>query len=258
MSHANAKNALEHHLPPLPTADHHGLSNSLQWVEGRHKLAKSPVLQRPCGRIGWQMSTTPFDWAEFEAEAADPANHIAFTPVPRQRVRRNGWTAQCQQLFLFALSRCGSVARAARAAGKSPRSAYHLLHSPGADSFAAAWDEAIEEGIERVRADALQRALGGAFVPVFRRGKLVRVEHRRCERLALALLSGHKRDVKYWRDTAVARRHYREQMRERDIREAEERERAEAIWAEHQAILDKIEADRIARVSPGIHRIRRL
>ena len=145
--------------------------------------------------------STPFDWAAFEDEAADPANHIPFTPVPRQRARRNGWTAETQQLFLFALSRCGSVARAARAAGKSPRSAYHLLHSPGADSFAEAWDQAIVEGIERVRDDALKRALGGAFVPVFRRGKLVRVEHRRCDRLAVALLSGVHRDVQYERQT---------------------------------------------------------
>jgi len=30
--------------------------------------------------------STPFDWAEFEAEAADPANHIKFVPVPGQRV----------------------------------------------------------------------------------------------------------------------------------------------------------------------------
>jgi hypothetical protein len=192
------------------------------------------------------MSTNPLAWAEFEAEAADPANHIAFDPVPRQRARRNGWTPEHQQLFLFALSRCGSVARAARAAGKSRRSAYHLLHSPGADSFAQAWDQAIEEGIERVRADALERALGGAFVPVFRRGRLVRVEHRLCDRLAIALLSGEHRDVKYHRDTAVARRHYRQQLQERDEREAAERAEAECIWAEHQAILDRIEAEKSA------------
>ena len=196
------------------------------------------------------MSTTPFAWAEFEAEAADPANHIAFTPVPRQRARRNGWTAERQQLFLFALSRCGSVARAARAAGMTPRSAYHLLHAPCADSFATAWDQAIEEGIERVRDDALQRALGGAFVPVFRRGKLVRVEHRRCDRLALALLSGQHRDVNYFRQTAVARRHYRSEMQVRDDREGEELSRAEAIWAEHQAILDRIGSDRLGRRPP--------
>ena len=203
------------------------------------------------------MSSTPFDWAELEHDADDPANHIAFTPVPRQRARRNGWSPERQRLFLFALSRCGSVARAARAAGKSPRSAYHLLHSPGADSFARAWDQAIEDGIERVRVDALQRALGGVFVPVFRRGRLVRVEHRRCDRLAIALLSGHHRDVKYERDTAVSRRKYREALRAREEQEADERRRAEAIWAEHQAILDKIEAKRLARIAAG-PRIRRL
>jgi hypothetical protein len=158
------------------------------------------------------MSSTPFAWSDFEAEAADPANHIHFTPVPRRRARRNGWSPERQQLFLFALSRCGSVARAARAAGMTPRSAYQLLDSPAADSFAEAWDRAIEEGIERVRADALERALAGVFVPVFRRGKLVRVEHRRCDKLALALLSGHHRDVDYQRQTAVARRHYKAEM----------------------------------------------
>jgi hypothetical protein len=204
------------------------------------------------------MSTSPFDWAQFEADAADPANHIAFTPVPRQRVRRNGWSPERQKLFLFALSRCGSVARSARSVGKSPRSAYHLLHAPGADSFAAAWDEAIEEGLERVRADALQHALAGAFVPVFRHGRLVRVEHRRSDRLAIALLSGHHPNVKYERDTAVSRRLYRQKLAARDTEEAEKRARAEAIWAEHQAILDQIEADKTARLSRGEPRIRRL
>jgi hypothetical protein len=204
------------------------------------------------------MSTTPFDWAEFEAEAADPANRIAFTPVPRRRVRRNGWTAERQQRFLFALSRCGSVARAARSVGMTARSAYHLLHAPGADSFAEAWDQAIEEGGERVRADALQRAIGGAFVPVFRRGKLVRVEHRRCDRLAIALLSGRHRDVDYHRQTAVARRHCRAEMKTLEAEQAEERRRAEAIWAEHQAILDTIEADRLERRPAVEPRVRRL
>jgi hypothetical protein len=204
------------------------------------------------------MSTTPFDWAAFEDEAADPANHIPFTPVPRLRARRNGWTAETQQLFLFALSRCGSVARSARAAGKSPRSAYHLLHSPGADSFAEAWDKAIVEGIERVRDDALKRALGGAFVPVFRRGKLVRVEHRHCDRLALSLLSGFHRDVQYERQTAVGRRRYRADLKTLDEQRAEEKRRAEAIWAEHQAILDRIERDRCERRPTALPRVRRL
>jgi hypothetical protein len=204
------------------------------------------------------MSSTPFAWSDFEAEAADPANHIDFTPVPRRRARRNGWSPERQQLFLFALSRCGSVARAARAAGMTPRSAYQLLDSPAADSFAEAWDRAIEEGIERVRADALERALAGVFVPVFRRGKLVRVEHRRCDKLALALLSGHHRDVDYQRQTAVARRHYKAAMNARDAELAEQRSRAEAVWAEHQAILDRIEAGQAGLPPPRAPRIRRL
>ena len=204
------------------------------------------------------MSSTPFAWSDFEAEAADPANHIDFTPVPRRRARRNGWSPERQQLFLFALSRCGSVARAARAAGMTPRSAYQLLDSPAANSFAEAWDRAIEEGIERVRADALERALAGVFVPVFRRGKLVRVEHRRCDKLALALLSGHHRDVDYQRQTAVARRHYKTEMNARDAELAEQRSRAEAVWAEHQAILDRIEAGQAGLPPARLPRIRRL
>jgi hypothetical protein len=143
--------------------------------------------------------STPFSWAEFEADAADPANHIAFTPVPRQRKRRTGWSPERQSLFIFALSRCGSVARAARSVGMSARSAYQLLDAPGGEDFARAWDEAIDLGIERVRADALESALGGVFVPVFRKGRLVRVEHRRSERLAIALLSGRDRGVDAYR-----------------------------------------------------------
>ena len=205
------------------------------------------------------MTTTPFDWLEFEAEAADPANHIEFTPVPRQRARRNGWSAERQQMFLFALSRCGSAARAARAVGMSPRSAYRLLHAPGADDFARAWDAAIDEGFERVRADALKTALGGAFVPVFRRGKLVRVEHRRSDRLAVALLTGRDHQVEdEFRRTMVSRRAQWAEIRAADAAKAEEKRRAEAIWAEHQAILDRIEREKQAPKPAPMPRIRRL
>ena len=187
------------------------------------------------------MTTYPFSWAEYEAEAADPANHIAFTPVPRARARRTGWSPDRQRFFLFALSRCGSVARAARSVGMSPRSAYRLAHAPGAEDFVRAWDQAIEEGLERVRADALKDALGGAFVPVFRRGKLVRVEHRKSQRLALALLAGKPHEVENLaRRTMLSRRQYWAELRAHDEAKAEEQRKAEEIWAQHQAILDRI------------------
>src|SRR5438045_3940951 len=75
---------------------------------------------------------------------------IDFTPVPRQRKRRNGWTELAQRAFIAALEECGCVARSARAVGMSPRSVYRLLEAEGADSFAEAVDQAIARGVERV------------------------------------------------------------------------------------------------------------
>ena len=193
------------------------------------------------------MSSTPLDWAAFEAEACDPANHIPFTPVPRLRARRRGWSEERQRLFIFALSRCGSVARAARSVGMTARSAYDLLDAPGGEDFARAWDRAIAEGIERVRADALQRALGGAFVPVFRKGRLVRVEHRRSDALAIALLSGRDRGVDAYRRLAVDRRRYREDMRALDSVRRRFGSGSPEARAEFDRLVDGIEADARAR-----------
>jgi len=68
----------------------------------------SHILKDACTELV-EVTTYPFSWADFEAEALDPANHIAFTPVPRTRNRRMGWSPDRQRLFLFALARCGSV-----------------------------------------------------------------------------------------------------------------------------------------------------
>lgn len=193
------------------------------------------------------MSTPPFDWTEFEAEFADPTRHIPFTPVPRLRARRRGWSRETQKAFIFALSRCGSVARSARAVGMSPRSAYMLLDAPGADGFAAAWDMAIHLGLDRVRADAMQRALGGAFVPIYRRGKIVRVEHRHSDALAIALLNGHGKDIEDYRRTAVSRRAHRQDLADLDRHREAEQRRKEQVWAEHQAILDRLELEKLTR-----------
>ena len=205
------------------------------------------------------MTTTPFNWTEFESEFDDPSTqHITFTPVPRLRARRRGWSEGTQRAFIFALSRCGSVARAARAVGMTARSAYQLLDAPGADSFAAAWDQAIDEGVERVRADALQRALGGAFVPVYRRGKIVRVEHRQSDGLAIALLNGQHKDIDDFRHNAAQRRRkLKADLAELDRQRAEEQRRKEQVWAEHQAILDRLELEKLMKRSQG-PRIRQL
>jgi|GEM_PF-3545027 len=186
----------------------------------------------------------PFDPAVTGLVDPDPKVLIGFAPVPRQRKRRGGWTELTQRAFILALSEMGCVARAARAVGMTPRSAYRLLDADGADEFAEAWDHAIALGIHRLRAKAFARALHGQMVPVFRRGKMARLEYRQCDRVAIALLSGRDHSVADRRERASSRRKYRRKLiEERERKEAEQR-KAEAIWAEHKAILDRIEEEK--------------
>jgi len=180
----------------------------------------------------------PFDCAVTGLVDVDD-EPIDFTPVPRQRKRRNGWTELAQRAFIAALEECGCVRRSARAVGMSARSAYNLLGAEGADSFAAAWDQAIARGVERVRGEAMLRALHGSWVPVVRKGRVVRMEFRFNDKLAIGLLSGRDgRSMIDRREQAVSRRKHRLQARALRERQDEERRQREAIWAEHQAILD--------------------
>jgi phage terminase small subunit len=121
---------------------------------------------------------------------------IPFDPVPSRTGRKDGWTPDRQRQFIAALARCGSVTAAARHVGMSASSAYRLLDREGADSFAAAWDLAAEMGRDRMRDCSIDRATNGAWVPVMRRGKIVRMEFRYFDRLAVAVLGG--------RDSALA------------------------------------------------------
>jgi hypothetical protein len=176
----------------------------------------------------------------------DETPDIKFTPVPRLRNRRNGWTEERQRQFIAALAECGSVSRAARAVGMTPRSAYRLLDADGADGFARAWDQAIDIGIERMRFAALDRSLNGAPCAVYRRGKLVRVETRFNDRLAIALLGGRGAYVDHYRRTAVSRREHRRDLRDYDKRKERERLEAEARippeqLAKEQRIRERLE-----------------
>lgn len=182
----------------------------------------------------------PFDTAITGLVDPDPRKLIEFAPVPRLRQRRNGWTELTQRCFILALAELGCVAKAARAVGKTPRSAYRLLDADGAEEFAEAWDHALAFGVERLRNKALDRAFNGAMVPVFRRGRLVRTEHRRCERLAIALLSGRTQTAVERRERASSRRLLRRKLKKLRDHQAEEQSQRDAVWAEHQAILDRL------------------
>lgn len=103
-----------------------------------------------------------------------PAGELpAFTPVPRKSKRHDGWTEERQQRFIEALASTGSVKAAARAVDMSAEGAYHLRRQPGAESFAAAWQAALDHGVQRIEDVAMERALNGVEVPVYSYGKLV-------------------------------------------------------------------------------------
>ena len=101
----------------------------------------------------------------------------SFIPVPLDRARHDGWSAEQQVHFIAALEATGSVGRAARAVGMGRVSAYQLRKRKGAESFAAAWDWALRQGRTQMLTVALERALNGVTTIRLLRGGAVDIEN---------------------------------------------------------------------------------
>lgn len=97
----------------------------------------------------------------------------AFTPVPREKDRCNGWKPEVQRAFIEALAETGSVRSACRAVGRADHGAYLLRRHPDAEQFRRAWDAALDIGMRRIEDVAMDRALHGHQQPVYSYGKLV-------------------------------------------------------------------------------------
>lgn len=78
---------------------------------------------------------------------------IAFIPVPL-RHRADGWSPGLQLRFILALSNGLTPGEAARSVGRNRQNAYALRKRPGAESFAAAWDQVVAR-VRRLRARIL-------------------------------------------------------------------------------------------------------
>ena len=89
----------------------------------------------------------------------DPANYD-WVPVAR-RPRHDGWSPELQQLFITTLTDTGSVAMAAKAAGKTRQSAYAFRRTPAGAAFAGAWRAAMVEAAEVLLDIAFDRAVTG-------------------------------------------------------------------------------------------------
>ena len=84
---------------------------------------------------------------------------LAFAPYLHARPRRNSITPPLQRHFVAVLAATGIVNQAARSIGKSMEALYKLRAKPGAEGFAAAWDEALGWGLLRLEDCAIEAAL---------------------------------------------------------------------------------------------------
>lgn len=100
---------------------------------------------------------------------------LRFTPVP-VKARHDGWSPDRQRRFVMALARGCGVGEASRQIGQSRQTAYRLRRRAGAESFAAAWDAALDFAWQAHGAAAGGRVPGGLgtlLVPRFYRGRLI-------------------------------------------------------------------------------------
>lgn len=113
------------------------------------------------------MPTDPDTTPDGRTEPAEPAQTLPeFTPVPRRFNRGDVWTEQVQRAFVEALADTASVEAACRLVGRSPASAYRLRRHPLAGEFAAAWQAAVDLGIQRIEDYAVDRAVNGVELTV--------------------------------------------------------------------------------------------
>jgi hypothetical protein len=115
------------------------------------------------------------------APRPDPDNippFLRFAPVP-VRSRRDGWTPELQFRFLLALARGAGADEAARTLGRRRQSVYALRRRAGAESFAAAWDAAVDfaraarGAVAAMPLGSGRSAIETLLVPRFYRGRLI-------------------------------------------------------------------------------------
>ena len=113
---------------------------------------------------------------------------LAFIPVPRQRMRRGGWSAARQREFIDHLTETGSVRAACRRMGVGEHHIYKLRNHAEGTSFRAAWEAALDMGIQRIEDVAMDRALNGVEEPVYSYGELVGTRIKHNDRLLMFIL----------------------------------------------------------------------
>lgn len=143
------------------------------------------------------MSSTRTSYMTTRGEPPEPGDPLLdFKPVPHKQLRRNSIGPERQRAFIAHLAATGIVKQAARHIGASLEALYKLRHKNGADEFAAAWDAAVDRGVQRLEDCALQRAIVGEERLVVSAGKVLGSEVRHNENLVMFFLR-HRRPDRY-------------------------------------------------------------
>lgn len=103
-------------------------------------------------------------------------------------------TPEKRAKFLQALESGASVAKAAKAAGWSRRSAYNYRSSE--EGFFKEWDDAVEAGTDLLEDEAQRRAVEGVKKPVYQGGKRVGYVQEYSDTLLIFMMKG-RRPEKY-------------------------------------------------------------
>lgn len=136
-----------------------------------------------------QLATTG-NRAILDAHGFDP-NDYDWVPVRRQP-RPDGWSEEKQRLFIATLADTGSVTQAARAVGKSTKSAYELRRAPDGGGFDRAWTAAVRQGMNRLLDACLERAVDGTQEAIYDKdGRVLGMRTKYHDRMAMFLLRAH-------------------------------------------------------------------
>ena len=123
-----------------------------------------------------------------------------FTPVPL-RYRHDGWTPERQRGFIEALADTGCVSRATAIVNMSLEGVYYLRRQKGAEELRAAWNAALDFGVQKLKDIAFERAIEGEMIPVFEKGKLMGYRRKRNDRLLMFCLRHYGQDANGKRTT---------------------------------------------------------
>jgi hypothetical protein len=188
----------------------------------------------------------------------------AFTPVPRQRERHDGWTPERQHGFIEALADTGSVRAAAHAVNMTPEGAYLLRRHPEGKSFRKAWEAALALGVQRLEDIAMERAIHGVEVPVYCYGNLIGTRRVFNDSLLMFLLrnraphrfaadSLHNLDAATQSSLERLKKEWRRQWEEE--KQAEANQSSEEILNSIDAQIDKMRQRHQARMSARTRRL---